>query len=142
MQVKQLLRSKDETVITVSLFQPVSEAVHGLAAHDIGAILVVDKDGALSGIISERDIVKGLEKFGETLLDERADELATKTLITCEPKDNIFEIIWLMNSNRIRHLPVVDGKNVLGVISIRDIMNFLLHATDEQSKQVRAIALA
>ena len=142
MQVKQLLSRMDQTVITLSSFEPVSEAADVLATHNIGAILVVDKDGELYGIVSERDIVRGLAKFGETLLDERIENLATKSPVTCEPNDDVFEIIWLMDANRIRHLPVVDGKNVLGVISIRDIMHFLLHATDEQSRQVRAVALA
>ena len=142
MQVKQLLSRMDQTVITLSSFEPVSEAADVLAAHNIGAILVVDKDGELSGIVSERDIARGLVKFGETLLDELIENLATKLPVTCEPNDDVFEIIWLMDANRIRHLPVVDGKNVLGVISIRDIMHFLLHATDEQSRQVRAVALA
>ncbi len=132
----------DQTVITLSSFEPVSEAADVLATHNIGAILVVDKDGELYGIVSERDIVRGLVKFGETLLDEFIENLATKSPVTCEPNDDVFEIIWLMDANRIRHLPVVDGKNVLGVISIRDIMHFLLHATDEQSRQVRAVALA
>jgi CBS domain-containing protein len=141
MQVEQLLSSKNKTVVTVGSLETVSEAVSGLAANNIGAILVLDEDGVLSGIISERDIVNGLEKFGETLLDERADVLAVKSLITCGPKDDIFEVIWLMDANHIRHLPVVDGRNLVGVISIRDIMKFLLHATDEQSKQLRAVAL-
>ena len=142
MEARQLLSDNRGPVITVRLGDPVREAVHKLAVHNIGMVLVLDTSGKIAGILSERDVARGLDQFESELLDKRVDDLLTTSVITCAPDDNVFELVWLMDTNGIRHLPVVDDQNLLGVISIRDYMKALLTATDDETRQLRELISA
>ncbi len=141
MEARQLLPNK-KTAITIRSADSVHEAAHNMAVHKIGAVLVLDANEKLSGIISERDIARGLDRFGSDLPDKRVGDLATMPIVTCAPGDDVFELIWLMDTNRIRHLPVVDGEDLLGMISLRDVMRTLLKGADGESRQLRQLVLA
>ena len=138
MEARQLLSDSGEPVITIRLGDPVCEAVQKMAANGIGAVLAVDADGKLAGILSERDIVRGLDLFETGFLDESVDEFLTKSVISCEPGDNVFELVWLMDTNGIRHLPVVEDGDLIGIISIRDAMKAMLKTTDSDARYLRA----
>jgi len=138
MEARQLLSDDGAPVITIGLGDPVRDAVQKLAANGIGAVLAVDANGKLFGILSERDIVRGLGRFESGFLDESVDELLTKSVISCEPGDNVFELVWLMDTNGIRHLPVVEDGALIGIISIRDAMKALLRTTDSDAQHLRA----
>ena len=141
MEARQLLPNK-KTAVTVGSADSVRQAAHKMGAYKIGAVLVLDSNEKLSGIISERDIARGLDEFGSDLPDKRVDDLATKPIVACAPGDDVFELIWLMDTNRIRHLPVVDGDDLLGMISLRDVMRTLLKGADDESRQLRQLVLA
>ena len=138
MEARQLLSDNGAPVITIRLGDPVREAVQKLAANGIGAVLAVDANGKLVGILSERDVVRGLGRFESGFLDESVDEFLTTPVISCEPGDNIFELVWLMDTNGIRHLPVVENQDIIGIISIRDAMKALLKTTDSDARHLRA----
>lgn len=137
MEAGQLLSDNSGPAITIRLGDPVREAVHKLAVHKIGAVIALDASGKIAGILSERDVARGLDQFDSELLDKRVDDLLTKSVITCAPDDNVFELVWLMDTNGIRHLPVVDDQNLIGVITIRDAMKDLLISTDDEDRQIR-----
>jgi CBS domain-containing protein len=138
MEARQLLSDNGAPVITIRLGDPVREAVQKLAANSIGAVMAIDANGKLAGILSERDIVRGLGRFESGFLDESVDELLTKSVISCEPGDNVFELVWLMDTNGIRHLPVVEDGALIGIISIRDAMKAMLKTTDSDARYLRA----
>lgn len=138
MEARQLLSDDGAPVITIRLGDPVREAVRKMAANGIGAVLAVDDKGKLIGILSERDIVRGLGRFESGFLDESVDEFLTAPVISCEPGDNVFELVWLMDTNGIRHLPVVENQDIVGIISIRDAMKALLKTTDSDAQHLRA----
>ncbi|MEL7180668.1 MAG: CBS domain-containing protein [Pseudomonadota bacterium] len=121
MLVSQILKSKPEMgVISVSPTSTVAEAAKLLSQHRIGTV-VVSADGAtLDGILSERDIVRELGKRGASCLTEPVSNLMTAKLTTCKPSNNALEVLEMMTAGRFRHLPVLDGGKMVGLISIGD----------------------
>jgi CBS domain-containing protein len=95
--------------------------VAALAEHNIGALLVVD-DGELKGVISERDIVRRLASSGEAILDQPVSELMTSDVVTCTISDSVDSIAETMTAKRIRHMPVMDGGRLVGIVSIGDVV--------------------
>ncbi len=142
MDANQLLKDKGSKVFTLQLSEPLRAVIGIMAEHNIGAVAVEDADGNLAGIISERDFVKGLQKFGADLLDRPLDELISTSVITCGPHETLVEIMWSMNANHIRHLPVVDGEDLVGMISIRDAMRAWLSASKEEIQELREVIAA
>ncbi len=113
-----------------------------MCANRIGAVLVVDADGGIAGILSERDLVRGLPRHGKMILEKTVGELMTSPVITCSSKDPVAAIEGLMTSNRFRHVPVVDDGRLVGMISIGDVVkNRIEEAQAEVDALRRYIAL-
>lgn len=123
MQVHQILRSKPKaTVITVTPGTSVADAARLLAERRIGAV-VVSKDGKTPlGILSERDIVRDLGRRGAVCMTETVDGLMTRNLISCAPGDSTDSVLEKMTAGRFRHMPVIDGNEMIGIISIGDVV--------------------
>lgn len=123
MLVQQILNSKDGAgLITVTPDSPVSEAANLLSTKRIGTV-VVSKDGhSLDGILSERDIVRELGKRGAGCLNETVDSMMTSKITTCAPSDSADRVLEMMTSGRFRHMPVMDGGKMIGLISIGDVV--------------------
>lgn len=123
MQVHQILRSKDKTkIITVTPDSDVAGAARLLAERRIGA-LVVSKDGKKPlGIISERDIVRDLGRRGSGCLSDKVEDLMTRNLISCAPTDSADSVLERMTAGRFRHMPVMEGEEMVGIISIGDVV--------------------
>ena len=121
--VAQILRSEPATgVQTIKPGATVAAAVELLSSLRIGA-LVVSSDGARAeGIISERDIVRELGHRGGAVLNDRVEALMTKTLITCTPEERADEVLSKMTDGRFRHMPVVVSGEMVGLISIGDVV--------------------
>ncbi len=137
MHVSAILRDKGDRMITIEPELSVSDAVKVLAQERIGAVLVVSGDGELAGILSERDIVRGLSSIGVGLMGRRVEELMTKAVVTCSPGDEIDQLMSDMTSHRIRHLPVIDDGKLSGVISIGDVVKFRLDELESESSMLR-----
>ena len=123
MLVSQILKSKtDDTVVTVPPSTTVAAAAAILSTRRIGA-LVVSKDGkTLAGIVSERDIVRELGRRGVGCLTETVGEIMTTNVVTCTRQDRADDMLQLMTDGRFRHLPVVNGTEMVGLISIGDVV--------------------
>lgn len=123
MLVSQILKSKtDDGVVTVPPSTSVAAAAAVLSARRIGA-LVVSKDGkTLAGIISERDIVRELGRRGAACLTETVGDIMTIKVVTCTRQDRADGVLQMMTDGRFRHLPVVDGTEMVGLISIGDVI--------------------
>ncbi|MCP4358797.1 MAG: CBS domain-containing protein [Chloroflexi bacterium] len=120
MKVSNILTTKRHQVITIRPEQSVADAVSLLRQYNIGALLVV-ADGALVGILSERDVVRQLPEY-ERILLVAVKKLMTKKVITAVPQDDLMSVAHTMTENRIRHLPVIDEGQLVGVISIGDVL--------------------
>lgn len=123
MQVHQILRSKPvAAVITVTPGTSVADAARLLAERRIGAVVVSADGKTPQGILSERDIVRDLGRRGSVCLAEKVDALMTRNLISCAPGDSADKVLETMTAGRFRHMPVIDRGEMVGIISIGDVV--------------------
>jgi len=125
MTVRQVLLRKGSAVYTISPKATVLEALKRLAQHDIGALLVMEGEKLL-GIFSERDYARKLVLLGRFSKDTRVEEVMTPEVVTVRPETDLAEAMRLMTEHRVRHLPVVEGGKVVGVISIGDAVKAII----------------
>ena len=123
MLVSQILKSKaDASVVTIAADATVADAARLLSERRIGA-LIVSKDGrAADGILSERDIVRELGRRGPACLSDPVDALMTATLVSCTRNDRTNDVLQRMTDGRFRHMPVMEGDQMVGLISIGDVV--------------------
>jgi len=121
-KVSDVLKQKGFTIVTIAPTQTVAAVVEVLTQHRIGAAPVTDESGRLIGIISERDIVRGISQHGIEVLTMPAERLMTREVKTCAPGDAIVALMEIMTNQRIRHLPVVEGSELKGIVSIGDVV--------------------
>jgi CBS domain-containing protein len=142
MKVADILRVKGSAVKTVPPHETALLASGHLRAAQIGA-LVVSKDGnTIEGIVSERDLAYGLATHGDRLPKTPISELMTKAVVVCSPEDKITDVMKLMTRRRIRHIPVKDGKRLVGIISIGDVLKHRLGELQEEADILRDYAVA
>ena len=122
MIVSHILKSKGGEVYTVSKETTIIEVSCLLAAKRIGAIVIISRNRSVEGIISERDIVRGLSTFGAKVLDMPVKDLMTKSVITHGLESQIDEVRREMTRSRIRHVPILDDGKLVGLISIGDVV--------------------
>jgi CBS domain-containing protein len=123
--VSELLKKHDGTLWHVTPEMTVYEAVEKLAHYEAGALLVMDGD-RLAGVFSERDYTRKVTLVGRHSKDTLVSEIMTADVVTVSAATRTRECMSLMSTRKIRHLPVVDGDRVLGMISIRDIMDDII----------------
>ena len=142
MKVAEILRIKGSVVKTVPPYETALLASGHLRAEQIGA-LVVSKDGkSIDGIISERDLAYGLATHRDRLPTIRVSELMTKAVIVCSTEDSVTDVMKLMTQHRIRHVPVKDRDQLVGIISIGDILKHRLGELQEEADVLRDYAVA
>jgi CBS domain-containing protein len=122
MKVSDALESNRQTLATCIPDESIASICTRLSSLNIGAFPVCDAQGTLVGIISERDVVRAFAKDGARLVDKHVRDLMTREIVTCGRETTMLEAEKLMHKHRIRHLPVVEGTKVVGMLSIRDIM--------------------
>ena len=132
MTVGAVLKNKDNKVVSVEPSATVHDIAAIILAKRIGAVLVLHDDGSVAGIVSERDVVKALATHREKVMEMRADALMTRSVTTATPETTVDEAMEIMDAGYFRHLPVLDGGKLEGIISIRDLVKFriMLHEYD------------
>lgn len=142
MYVSDILRNKGARIVSLKADDPVPEAIALLCSNRIGAILVVDNQDHIAGIFSERDLVRGLHRHGKAVVEMAVGELMTSPVITCTPRDPVASIEGMMTANRFRHVPVLEDGQLVGIISIGDVVkNRIEEAQAEVDALRRYIAL-
>ena len=125
MLIEHILYSKGHDVATIGPDASVAEAVALLRKRNIGAVVVVDAESRISGILSERDIVRALaeETVEHTaILERRVSDLMTSEVATCGSRSSVNDLMRIMTDRRIRHVPVVDDGRLNGIVSIGDVV--------------------
>ena len=136
MQISQLLRHKGREVATIDGAESVRAALGVLADKGIGA-LVVSADGQhVDGIVSERDVARGLHEHGAALLTEPVSSLMTAQVHTCSPHMSVHDLARTMTDHRVRHLPVVEDDVLVGIVSIGDVVKARLDELEEERKHM------
>ena len=134
MNVAQILRHKGSSeVATITSAETVADAAAALAARRIGALVVSDDGAGVVGIISERDIVRWLGREGATSLRRPVADVMTTRVETCAPSDECAEIMSRMTRGRFRHLPVMEGGKLAGVISIGDVVKLRMSELETET---------
>ena len=136
MDVQRILATKGRKVVSTRPDTSVAEAVGRLRAEGIGAMVVLSDKGRLDGIISERDVVRGLARHSRAVLDLKVADLMTRSVATCSPKDSVKAVMAIMTERRVRHLPVVEGGQLIGIVSIGDVVKNRL---DEMELEVNVL---
>ena len=137
MHVERILALKGNDVISVTANETIGVAANILSENRIGAILVRDDDGFVRGVLSERDIVRGLADLGSRCLETSVVELMTRDVVFCGPEDDIDTIMAIMTDRRIRHLPVMRENQLLGIISIGDVVKFRIEEIKSEADAMR-----
>ena len=133
MLIGQILAGKGREVVSTRPDATIAEVAGLLKARRIGAVVVTDENGALCGIISERDLARGLADQGAGLLDMRVSQLMTADVVTCSPDDGIGQLMQTMTERRFRHLPVVQDGEMVGIISIGDVVKYRLQELEHEA---------
>jgi CBS domain-containing protein len=136
MKISDILRSKSPEVVTVVPELPLQDALRVMVDHNIGALVVFDTE--LRGIITERDVLRHAATDVVRLQGARVSELMTATVVTIGPDADIREVMNLMANHNIRHLPVVEGASVCGIISIRDVLNAMRRYVEDENQHLHA----
>ncbi|WP_430395534.1 CBS domain-containing protein [Ferrovibrio sp.] len=137
MNVAMILKDKGGAMISARPGDTVAAACRLLAGHGIGAVLILNPDGAIAGILSERDVVRGLAQYGAGLLERDVDVLMTRNVMVCSPGDTIEDVMHVMTKRRIRHLPVVEEGRLVGMISIGDVVKRRIADTELEAEALR-----
>jgi CBS domain-containing protein len=135
--IQELLKRHGGTIWSLHPQETVYDALKTLSDKDVGALMVLD-EGLLVGVFSERDYTRKIALAGKASRDTRVEEIMTTTVLTVSPKATTDECMALMSQRKIRHLPVMDGERVLGMISIRDIMDDMLKDREETINQLQS----
>ena len=134
---KKLLDEKGNDVLSVNPDTTVAAAAELLKEHRIGAVPALAEDGSIAGMVSERDIVRALSEHGAEVMQQTVGAIMTRKVIVADPADNMMTIMSCMSGRRIRHLPVVAGDRLLGLISIGDVVKARIDELEGQSEVLR-----
>jgi CBS domain-containing protein len=137
MNVARILKDKGRSVVTLAPETTVRRVVETLARERIGALIICDPEGRVTGIISERDIVRMLASGGAAVLDEPVSRFMTKEVRTCTERDTVDFLMEEMTSHRFRHMPVVEGGRLIGVVSIGDVVKHRMASAELEAASMR-----
>ena len=137
MRIADVLRNKGAKVATITPETSVAALLTELAVHNIGAMVVVSADG-LEGMVSERDVVRGLQEVGADLLRRPVSDIMTTVVATCTPDDSVDSLSALMTTNRVRHVPVVVDNRLRGIVSIGDVVKTRMEELESEQQRLQA----
>ena len=133
--VSQLLKARDGTLWHARPDDTVFEALQLLAEYEVGALMVIDQ-GRLVGVLSERDYTRKVALQGRNSKDTRVKDIMTREVLYVSPSTGTRKCMALMSEKKIRHLPVIDGDTVVGMISVRDILDDIIADHEETIAQL------
>ncbi|TWP49087.1 CBS domain-containing protein [Lentzea tibetensis] len=137
MRIADVLRTKGSKVATIEPSATVTVLLRALAEHNIGAIVVVGPSG-VEGIVSERDIVRRLVEGGAAVLDVPVSEIMTAEVFTCTPSDTVDSLTVVMTERRFRHVPVLSDGELVGIVSIGDVVKSRISQLETNQDQLQA----
>lgn len=141
MTIRQLLQNKGLYVPSIRSDASVREVLDKLDLDNAGALVVTDDNESIVGLISERDIVRGLQKDGIAAVDAPARRLMSNIVYTCDIKDPLSNVLELMDKHQFRHVPIRDGKRLCGIINMLDVVKYRLQEIEREADAIKAYTL-
>lgn len=137
MTVARILALKGADVVTAAPHRLMVDIVRLLADRRIGTVVIAGADGAISGIISERDVVRALSTHGAAALEEPVSAYMTRKVVTVGAEETIEEVMDRMTEGKFRHVPVVDGRRIVGIVSIGDVVKHRMAVVEAEASAMR-----
>lgn len=138
MLIAQVLKAKGGAVHTLPADTPLEQAAKELDQKRVGALVVLDDTGAILGVLSERDIIRETASGGAKALAKQAGAAMSRDVVTATPHETIDEGLARMTDRRIRHLPVVEGGKLIGIVSIGDLVKHRIEAVEAEAAAMQA----
>lgn len=138
MLIAHVLREKGAAVHTVRAETTLEEAARLLTEKRVGALVVLDEHAGIAGVLSERDIVREVARRGGSSLSDTVASVMTRNVVTAAPNETIDEGLGRMTDRRIRHLPVLDGGQLAGIVSIGDLVKHRIAAVEAEAAAMQA----
>ncbi len=142
MKVAEILKSKGTKVVTMRPGSTIDTVVHRMRLERIGAVIISPDGKSILGVLSERDILHALAEHGADLLRVKAEDLMTREVVTCSREDALQSVMVKMTQRRIRHLPVVEQGQLVGIVSIGDAVKSRLEEVELEASVLRDSYLA
>jgi CBS domain-containing protein len=142
MFVSDILAQKGSLVFSVTPGTSVAQISQQLSTRRIGSVLVLDDDSSVAGIVSERDLVRAFASHGAKAMELEARHVMTRDVVTCDPDDSIDQVMGTMTRGRFRHLPVVRHGELLGLVSIGDVVKARLEEAEHETEALKAYIVA
>jgi CBS domain-containing protein len=134
--ISSVLNQKNPALWSISPENTVFDAIKLMAEKNIGALLVMSAEGGLTGVFTERDYSRKIALQGKSSKETRVSEVMVSKIITVTAEDTVEDCMRLMTDNRVRHLPVVKGATVVGIVSIGDLVNWIISTQDATIEQM------
>jgi CBS domain-containing protein len=141
MLVSQILRSKGDTVFTVGPTETIAAVAALLHSRRVGALVVLDAE-RVAGIVSERDVVRGVAEHGAAALGQAGASVMTKDVLYAEPGETVDALLARMSDRRIRHLPVCQKERLVGIVSIGDLVKSKISEVEAEADGLKAYIAA
>lgn len=138
MNADAILQNKGREVVTIAAGDSIHQAAKVLDDRRIGAAVVTEASGKLCGVLSERDIARQVARKGPAALKMQVGDCMTRNVITAKPDDTVDALLGCMTDRRIRHLPVMDDNQLVGVISIGDVVKRKIAETEAEAEAMKA----
>ena len=142
MKVEAVLAAKGREVATINPSATLATVAQRLRLEGIGALVVLDEDGKLAGMISERDVVHAFAEHRAEAAEIKVADVMARNLVTCRPEDSLTRVLGLMTRHRVRHLPVLEGGRLVGLISIGDAVKHRLDELELEAAVLRDAYIA
>jgi CBS domain-containing protein len=141
MLVSQILRSKGDTVFTVAPSETIAAVAALLNSRRVGALVVLDAE-QVAGIVSERDVVRGLAEHGAAALRQPVSSIMTRDVLYADPGETVESLLSRMTDRRIRHLPVCQKDRLVGIVSIGDLVKWKINEVEAEAQDLKAYIAA
>src|ERR1700693_5588170 len=137
MNAAAILKLKGNGVVTTTKDKSLLDIAKLLAEHGIGCIVIVRDDNKVTGIVSERDLMRAIGQAGPKVLEEPVSDFMTKTVVTAREADTIDRLMWEMTTHRFRHMPVVERDRLIGLVSIGDLVKMHIAEVEMEAAATR-----
>lgn len=137
MNVEHILRGKEAKIVSIRPALSLIDAASALSLHRIGAVLVSNEDNPILGILSERDIVRAVATRGAGALAESVADNMTSEVVVCTASASLIEVLEIMTNRKFRHMPVVENEQLIGIISIGDIVKYRIAQIEAEREEMR-----
>jgi CBS domain-containing protein len=141
MTIKAILKNKAKAVLTIGVFETVGDAMDTMVEHKIAALVLTNGDKVV-GVVSERDILKAISDHGVSILNGPVGHIVGDPLVTVSPEETTRRVMKMMTHSRIRHLPVMENGQLVGIVSVGDIVKYRLEELEMESTVLRDLAVA